>query len=199
MSRHVVRILAVLATLFAPAAALAHAGHTDGAAFMAGLAHPVSGVDHLLAMIAVGLWAAQRGGRALWMLPLAFVGMMAVSGIAGIAGLPLSGIEAGIGLSVLALGLAVALRPAWSTGFCAVLAAVFAVFHGHAHGAEMPAAAQPILYGAGFVLATVLLHVSGIGMAASIQAFCRGRMGHFFTRGLGVLVGAAGGAGLILG
>jgi urease accessory protein len=157
--------------VFLPVAASAHPGlpgHTHG--FANGFAHPLSGLDHLLAMTAVGLWAAQRGGRALWMVPLAFVSIMAFGGMLGMAGfgqIPL--IEQAIAASVLVLGifLAVAARlPMWAS---ILVIGLFAVFHGYAHGAEMPATASGLLYGLGFVLATVTLHLLGIGVGLAAQ------------------------------
>ena len=165
------RLLFFTAALFVPVAASAHPGlpgHTHG--FANGFAHPFSGLDHLLAMTAVGLWAAQRGGRALWMVPLAFVSLMAVSGMLGMAGfgqIPL--LEQAIAASVLVLGifLAVAARlPMWAS---VLVIGLFAMFHGYAHGAEMPATASGLLYGLGFVLATATLHLFGIGLGLAAQ------------------------------
>ncbi len=163
--------LLFLAVLLLPAVASAHPGlpgHTHG--FVNGFAHPLSGLDHLLAMTAVGLWAAQRGGRALWMVPLAFISVMASGGMLGMAGfgqIPL--IEQAIAASVLVLGifLAVAARlPMWAS---VLVIGLFAMFHGYAHGAEMPATASGLLYGLGFVLATATLHLFGIGLGLAAQ------------------------------
>lgn len=143
--------------------------HTFGFAhdhFTAGFAHPLGGLDHLLAMIAVGLWAAQLGGRALWAVPAAFVTMMAVGGAAGMTGMALPNVELGITGSLLVLGaliLAWARLPVWAG---MALVGFFAVFHGYAHGAEMPAESAALGYAAGFVLATALLH--GVGLAAAL-------------------------------
>jgi urease accessory protein len=147
-------------TLALPAAA--HTGHVDGSGFLSGFLHPLGGLDHLLAMVAVGLWAAQTGGRALWMLPVAFVTMLAGGALIGISGLELPMVEAGIAASVAVLGLLVVLNKRVPVYAAMALVGVFAVFHGHAHGAEMPAAAHPLLFGAGFILSTVLLHGAGI-------------------------------------
>lgn len=155
--------IALLMLLAAPAA-LAHGEgiHTHAAGIIAGLSHPVSGLDHLLAMVAVGLWAAQKGGRALWALPLTFVGIMALGSTMGAIGVALPGMEAGIALSVLALGLLVALQSAWSLQLACATVAFFALFHGIAHGAEMPMAASPWGYGLGVLAATAMLHGAGV-------------------------------------
>jgi urease accessory protein len=136
--------------------------HTHDAGLIAGMLHPFSGLDHLLAMVAVGLWAAQQGGRALWALPASFVGALAVGSALGVMGLALPGIETGIALSVLVLGLLVALQSRWALGLACVMAAFFALFHGIAHGQEMPLAASPWGYGAGMLAATALLHAAGV-------------------------------------
>lgn len=155
-----------LATLAAPA--LAHTGGAPAAGLAAGFLHPLGGLDHLLTMISVGALAALVGGRALWMAPLAFVSVMALCAVAAAAGIAVPMVEAGIAASVLGIGLATAFGRSLSVSVAVVLAGVFAVFHGHAHGAEMPAAASGLVYGAGFVLATALLH--GAGLAATLFA-----------------------------
>lgn len=142
--------------------ASAHTGEHAVAGFASGLAHPFLGLDHLLAMIAVGLWAAQQGGRALWAVPTAFLGAMVAGGWFAWAGGALQQVETGIGLSVLVLGLLIATRRRWATPVGMAVAAAFALFHGYAHGLEMPQAASPVLYALGFVLATVALHGTGI-------------------------------------
>lgn len=149
-----------LATLADPA--LAHTGGVPMAGLTAGFLHPFGGLDHILAMVAVGALAALVGGRALWAVPLAFIAAMTAGALAGGAGIPLPGVETGIALSVVALGLAAAAGRSVSAPAAVLFAGVFAVFHGHAHGAEMPAAASGLLYGAGFVAATLLLHVAGL-------------------------------------
>lgn len=132
--------------------------------FGAGFAHPLSGFDHLLAMVAVGLWGAQRGGNAVWLLPVAFPLIMVIGGILAFAGLYLPAAEVAIALSVLCLGsaIAVAWRPAEYVMLFPV--AAFAVFHGWAHGIELPNTADPAAYAAGFVIATGLIHVAGVGL-----------------------------------
>jgi len=144
--------------------ALAHGegAHSHGAGLIAGLAHPFSGLDHLLAMVAVGLWAAQKGGRALWILPLTFVGMMAFGGALGGLGISLLGIETGIALSVMVLGLLVALQSRWALPLAGSMVGLFAMFHGMAHGVEMPNAASPWAYGLGMMAATAFLHATGV-------------------------------------
>jgi len=161
------RIVVPIILLASATPAFAHTGHgVDG--FMHGFAHPLGGLDHVLAMVAVGLYAAMRGGRALWVIPAAFLGAMAISGVMGMAGYALPYTEIGITASVIVLGLAVAFRISLSTATAAALAGVFAIFHGHAHGAEMPQSVSGYEYAAGFLLATALLHTTGValGLAA---------------------------------
>ena len=148
-------------TLFAGTAS-AHTGDHAVTGFVSGLAHPFMGLDHLFAMIAVGLWAAQQGGRALWAVPAAFVGAMLVGGGLAASGLTLPHVETGIAASLLVLGLLIATRRQWAVTAGMALAAGFALFHGYAHGLEMPLAASPMLYALGFMLATVTLHGAGI-------------------------------------
>lgn len=138
------------------------AGHVHG--FAAGFAHPIGGLDHVLAMVAVGLLAATLGGRALWAVPATFVLVMAAGGALGVSGVALPYTEIGIALSVVVLGLLVALRLHWSTAAAMAVVALFAVFHGHAHGTEMPLDASGVAYAAGFMSATALLHLAGIGL-----------------------------------
>jgi len=154
-----------LAALLTAAAspALAHPGHgAEGLA--SGFAHPFMGLDHLLAMLAVGLWAAQTGGRTLWAVPAAFVAVMALGGSLGAMGVGLPLVELGIAGSVLVLGLLVAAAPRLPLWAPVAIAGLFAVFHGHAHGTEMPEGASGLLYGAGFVAATAILHAIGLGL-----------------------------------
>ena len=148
-------------SLFAGTAS-AHTGEHVATGFVGGLVHPLLGLDHVLAMVAVGLWAAQQGGRALWAVPAAFVGAMGLG--ASLAGSEwiVPHVESGIALSVLALGLLIAVRSQVSILAGMTLVAVFALFHGAAHGLEMPQAASPALYAMGFVLATVALHAVGV-------------------------------------
>ena len=155
---------AALIVLFAPAAAWAHTGIGGGFGFVNGLVHPFLGLDHLLAMTAVGFWAAQLGGRAKWLVPAAFVGVMAAAGGIAMMGLTLPFIEAGIAASVFVLGLAITLRFKLTPPLAMALVGAFAAFHGFAHGAEVPHAATPILYAAGFVISTAVLHGIGVGL-----------------------------------
>ena len=146
-----------------PVAAFAHQqGAVDANAFLVGFAHPFGGIDHLLAMLAVGMWGALLGMPALWTLPIAFPMLMAVGGVAGILGLPLPNIEIGIALSVIVLGAVIlfAVRPPlWSS---LLIVSFFAVFHGYAHGIELPQQTDPLGYSLGFVVATGLIHIAGI-------------------------------------
>lgn len=143
-------------------AAQAHTLGGSGAGFVAGFAHPLGGLDHVLAMVAVGLWAAQLGGRATWQVPLAFVATMAVGGMLGFSGVALPSVELGIAGSLLVLGAMVAAAVRLPVALGAGLVGFFALFHGHAHGAEMPAIASAGLYAFGFMLATALLHAAGL-------------------------------------
>lgn len=160
--KHVQAIVLPALCLFAGTAS-AHTGdHSTLTGFAGGLAHPLLGLDHLFAMIAIGLWAAQQGGRALWAIPVAFVGAMLAGGMLAWSGIALPQVEAAIALSVLVLGLLVATRRQWAVTAGTTLAAGFALFHGNAHGLEMPLAASPALYALGFGLATACLHAAGI-------------------------------------
>jgi urease accessory protein len=154
--------LAVLAVLLAPTAALAHTGVGDTSGFMHGFMHPLGGLDHQLAMILVGIFAYQLGGRAMWLVPLSFVAVMAFGGFLGIAGIPVPFIEAGIALSVIVLGAIVAFGVKVPVAVAMGIVGLFAIFHGHAHGSEMPMDASGLDYGLGFMLATALLHAAGI-------------------------------------
>jgi len=145
-----------------PITTLAHQETGQAAGLVAGLAHPVSGLDHVLAMIAVGLWGAVLGPPAIWVLPVAFPLVMAFGGLMGLLGIPLPGVEVGIAISAIVLGAMVLLEirpPLW---LAALVVAFFAVFHGHAHGRELPDGTSALLYSLGFVVATGLLHAVGI-------------------------------------
>ena len=146
--------------LISPAIALAHPGHAESG-LLAGAGHPLGGADHLLAMLAVGLWAAQQQGAARWALPCTFVGTMLISGMLGFEGLELPALESGIAASVLALGLAVALALRPPLVMAVAATALFALFHGVAHGLELPDMSSPWAYAAGFVAATAALHAAG--------------------------------------
>ncbi|WP_028079714.1 HupE/UreJ family protein [Solimonas soli] len=187
MSRKTAAFLA-LALLAAAAPAFAHPGHDlPGAGFVAGLLHPLSGFDHLLAMIAVGVWAAQLGGRARWMVPLAFVTVMAIGAATALAGFAPPHVEAGISASLLVLGLFVATAGRLPLAAALALTGAFAFCHGAAHGSELPALADPLLFAAGFMLATALLHGAGLGIGYAAQ-----RRHHWLARAAGVLTAAGG-------
>lgn len=160
-------ILALLALTYG-GASVAHPGHSDGA--MAGLTHPLTGIDHILAMLAVGLWGAQLGGRAQWLLPASFVAFLAVGGVLGMGGAALPMVEAGIVTSVLLLGLLIGFAVKLKTLPAAMIVGGFAVFHGYAHGTEMPAMGNAWLYGVGFVAASAALHVSGLALGRAVRA-----------------------------
>ena len=154
----------VVATLLALVSAVASAHQESGqtAGFLAGLAHPVSGMDHVLAMIAVGLWGAVLGAPAIWVLPVAFPVVMAFGGLLGLLGFSLPGVEIGIAVSAIVLGAMVATEVRPPIALAAVIVAFFAIFHGHAHGRELPEGTSALLYSLGFVVATGLLHAVGI-------------------------------------
>jgi urease accessory protein len=182
--------LAVAALLFLCAQpALAHPQKGEAVGFLTGFRHPISGLDHVLAMVAVGLWGAQLGSPAIWLLPVAFPMVMAFGGMLGLMGVPLPGTEYGIALSAILLGAVVLFEvrpPLW---MAAVLVGFFAIFHGHAHGTELPPGQSAMLYSIGFVIATGCLHAVGIG----IGTVHRWRWGQSFVRFAGGLV-AVGGA-----
>ncbi|MFL9923791.1 HupE/UreJ family protein [Herbaspirillum lusitanum] len=163
------RIGVMAVAALAAGSAIAHPGHPDSmmhgsASFMAGFEHPFSGIDHLLAMLAVGLWAAQNKRSALWVLPLAFPLMMVVGALLAFNGLSLPAVETGIAASVAVLGLLIAFAvrmPLWAS---TLVVSLFAMFHGYAHGSELPHGSSAAMYGAGFILATALLHAAGLGI-----------------------------------
>lgn len=180
-----------LATLL-PSAAFAHTGAGSTSGFVNGFMHPVGGLDHVLAMVAVGLLAARLGGRALWAVPLAFVAMMVGGGMAGVGGMPLPFVEQGITGSIIVLGFVIALGSRLSTPVAMALAGFFAIFHGHAHGTEMPVDVAGIAYGAGFAAATALLH--GAGLALGFTA--NGIAGAWSERASRIAGGAVAATGL---
>jgi urease accessory protein len=157
-------VLYIAAMLISATAAQAHTGISDTSGLSHGFTHPISGIDHLLAMVAVGLFAAHLGGRALWLVPLSFVSTMIVGGALGVTGVYVPLVEIGIGLSVVVLGIAVAYGFNIPTAAAMALVGFFAIFHGYAHGAEMPATVSGFDYGLGFMLATASLHGVGIGL-----------------------------------
>jgi urease accessory protein len=151
-----------------PTAAFAHVGLGDAGGLAQGFVHPLSGIDHVLTMLAVGLFAAHLGGRALWLVPLTFVSVMALAGLLGMAGVAIPFVEIGIGVSVVALGLMIAFPLNLPTVAAMALVGLFAIFHGHSHGAEMPESVSGLVYGIGFLSATALLHALGIGLGLLI-------------------------------
>ncbi|MEF2073674.1 HupE/UreJ family protein [Consotaella aegiceratis] len=179
-----ISILAMAALVLLPDAASAHIIQGGTGGFGSGFEHPLTGPDHFLAMFAVGLWGAQMGGRPVWSLPVTFPLIMVVGGVVGILGIALPGIEMGIALSIVALGLAIAFAwhpPEWGA---LLLVSVFAVCHGYAHGAELPQAADPADYAIGFVVATGMIHLIGIGVGLLLNRVWEGRL----CRGLGGLI-----------
>jgi urease accessory protein len=183
--------LLALALCLAPTAALAHTGVGDTSGFAHGFMHPLGGLDHLLAMILVGLFAYGLGGRALWLVPLTFVGVMALGGFLGIAEIPVSFIEIGIALSVVVLGAVVAFGIKPPVAAAMAMVGLFAIFHGHAHGTEMPMDASGLTYGVGFMLATALLHAAGVGIGMLIGMTTRW-LGDDVYRAAGGLASLAG-------
>ena len=147
----------------------AHIIPGDVHGFGSGFAHPLHGLDHILAMVAVGLWAAQLGGRARWLVPASFVGVMVLGAALAMAGLRVPFAEEGILLSVLVLGILVAVAARFPLAASMAIVGVFAIFHGHSHGTEMPVNAMGFAYGVGFALATAILHASGIGLAQVVN------------------------------
>ncbi len=181
-------LIAALLTLPSPARALAHAQGGEATGLLSGLQHPVSGLDHVLAMVAVGLWGAQLGQPAVWLLPVTFPMVMAFGGMMGLMGLALPGIEIGIAASAIILGALVAWQARPPLWVAAMIVGLFGIFHGHAHGTELPAGADALLYSIGFVVATGCLHAAGIG----IGLIYRWPVGKVVLRAAGVAVALAG-------
>jgi urease accessory protein len=182
--------LAVLPAALAllPQAALAHPGHGAAIGAEAGFLHPLMGADHVLAMVAVGLLAALRGGRALWALPLSFLVLMSAGAGLGMAGVALPYAETGIALSIVVFGVAAIVGLRAPVAVLASLVGVFAVFHGYAHGAEMPETASGLSFGFGFLAATALLHAAGLGLGIAAARLDAARA----APALGACVAAAG-------
>ena len=155
--------------LFILFSALAHAHTVGGTGFLAGLAHPVLGFDHFLAMVSVGIWSAQLGGRFIWSVPTTFVSFMIIGAIMGMMGIDLPLIEVGIAISVMLLGIAIAGEKFFSPKIGSLFVAIFGIFHGHAHGVEMPTIANPYLYALGFVLGTSFIHLLGVFLGIMAQ------------------------------
>jgi urease accessory protein len=171
-----------------PALVSAHTRGGEALGLTSGLLHPISGLDHVLAMIAVGLWGAQLGAPAVWLLPVTFPMVMAFGGMLGLMGLKLHGIETGIALSAITLGFVVFRETRPALWVAALLVGAFAIFHGNAHGTELPAGANGVLYSIGFVIATGTLHAVGI----AIGLVHRWPLGRTVLRGAGAVVALAG-------
>jgi urease accessory protein len=172
MMFRVTRIAALASVLVALAGpALAHSGHGDAGGFVHGFMHPVGGLDHLLVMVAVGLYAAHLGGRALWLVPATFIAFMAFGGLLGTFRIADPFFEIGVAMSVVMLGLAVTLRVNMPTIIAIAVVGLIAIPHGYVHGAEMPADVSGYAYAAGFMLATALLHSAGIALGLAAGRF----------------------------
>ncbi len=161
----------IIVLLLIPSLALAHTGIGLHNGWLHGFTHPLSGLDHVLAMIAVGLWAAQMGSRIIWLIPLIFVAVMGLGGLLGIITLPMAFAEYGIMLSLLVLGALLACRKHLPLSASIILVGLFALSHGYAHGSEMPQSISIFSYATGFMLATMLLHLCGIGLALMARNF----------------------------
>ena len=186
------RTLLAAALVLVPSLALAHPGlpgHTHDLA--TGFVHPLGGIDHVLAMVAVGLFAVQLGGRALWAVPASFVAAMAAAGLAGMSGVALPTTEVGIAASIIVLGGAIALRLSMPVAAAMALVGFFAMFHGYAHGLETPETASGLMYGLGFVAATALLHGLGVAIGLMVGRI-EGRFGRNLVRAAGSLAAVAG-------
>lgn len=190
-------IIALAILVLSPSLAFAHTGVGHTAGFFHGFEHPIGGLDHILAMVAVGVFAYVLGGRALWLVPLSFVGMMIVGFILGAAQIDLPFVELGIALSSVVIGAAAAWGRPMPVAAAMALVGVFAVFHGHAHGAEMPADSSGIAYAAGFAFSTALLHLAGIAAAFGIARLI-GRHGKIAAQVAGGAF-AIGGVGILAG
>jgi len=183
----------LLACTVLPAQAHGEGASGIGGGLLAGLLHPLLGLDHLVAMVAVGLWGAFLGAPAAWLLPVLFPLVMACGGLLGIAQVPIPAVEAGIAVSGIVLGLMVAAAARPPLAVAGAVVAAFAVFHGHAHGTELPASANALAYSVGFVVSTGLLHVAGIGLGLLV----RWPAGRWAVRGLGGLIALVGLAYLV--
>ncbi|MGA7273636.1 MAG: HupE/UreJ family protein [Candidatus Udaeobacter sp.] len=187
-SQWIVGWLVLLAAVAAPTTAWAHIKSGEAGGFVSGFHHPISGWDHVLAMVAVGLWGVQLGAPAIWLLPVAFPMVMAFGGLMGLLDIPLPGVEIGIALSALVLGLMVLAEKRPPVWIAAVIVGTFAIFHGHAHGTELPPGESGLLYSAGFVIATGCLHALGI----TIGLIYRWTTGRVIVRLAGAAVAVAG-------
>ena len=162
-------IVLLLTTLIVPSLAHAHSGVGGTSGLLQGMGHPLSGLDHICAMVAVGLWAAQMGGRSIWAVPLTFITVMALGAILGMMDINLPFVETGIVISVLTLGVLIAASVRLPLVASVIIIGLFATFHGRAHGAEMPETASRLAYAAGSIIATAFLHACGIGLASRFR------------------------------
>jgi urease accessory protein len=192
MYRKALTFLATAAAvaIAAPTIAIAHPGVGLAHDLAHGFAHPLTGLDHVIAMLAVGVFAAQLGGRALWLVPATFVTVMAAAGVVGVMGVTVPYVETGIALSVLVLGAVIAFAVRVPVAIAMAIVGLFAIFHGHAHGTEMPASASGVLFGLGFVVATAILHAIGVGLGVLIGRAAGGRQIAQLAGGAAVVVGA---------
>ena len=181
-------LILVLLFLIMPSTASAHTETGGVGGFLSGFKHPLTGLDHIVAMVAVGLWGAFLGGRAMWTLPVVFPVVMAFGGALGVLGVPLPGVETGIALSGIVLGLMVACAAKPKLWIAVVIVGFFAIFHGHAHGTELPEAANAMTYAIGFVVSTGLLHLGGIAFGLLV----RWPWGRITIRAGGVAIAAIG-------
>src|SRR5262245_2079630 len=184
------RCLLALTFVFLASPALAHSENGVAIDFWGGFTHPIFGPDHVIAMVAVGLWGAFLGAPAIWLLPVVFPLVMAVAGALGVIGMPLPGVEIGIAVSAIILGSMVALAAKPPLWIAAVLVGAFAIFHGHAHGAELPVGADAVAFSMGFVVATGMLHVSGIAFG-TLSQWPAGRIAVRVLGGIIALIGLA--------
>ncbi|MEQ9328286.1 MAG: HupE/UreJ family protein [Rhodospirillales bacterium] len=186
--RYAIGLAVVVAALMAGSTVEAHEGAGGAEGLIAGLTHPLLGLDHLVAMVAVGLWGAFLGMPAVWLLPMVFPLIMALAALAGMSGMPLPGAEIGIALSAIVIGLAIAMMKRAPLPAAVLIVGLFAIFHGHAHGVELPEAAHPFAYAAGFVAMTGLLHIGGIllGLLIAVPA------GLIAVRAIGAGIAAVG-------
>ncbi len=187
-------VVTAAALTFIASPAFAHLNPAEHGSFAAGFSHPLSGADHILAMVAVGLWASMLGGRALFAVPAAFVGVMLLGFVAALVGLPVPFVEPVILASVIVLGFLAALALPLSAMAAAMIVGFFAFFHGHAHGDEIGGATL-LSYGAGFALATAFLHAAGVGVGLAAGRTMAGRKGHLAMR---IAAGATAVGGLML-
>jgi urease accessory protein len=183
--------------LVVSSSASAHVGVDSTSGFAVGFLHPLSGFDHLLAMVAVGVLGSRLGGRALWLVPACFIVMMGIGAALGHAGIGMQGVEFGIAASLVVLGGLLVLRTSLPAALVMAIVGSFAIFHGHAHGTEMPATVAGLTYGSGFVAATALLHAAGIALGIGLMKLMDGRLADI-TRLCGGFVALAG-MGLITG